>query len=1087
MRARNVMKVFPAYIIIILSLVLLAHDSRSDLTSPPWADPDGVSTGDDWHYRIPVTINSGGSGSLVNMAIDFNTQLTALGVSGDFDEESVRVFKADGSLLAQQSFDDTSFSGAADPADNGRGDLAFHLEDSSPITYYVYFDIVENGSKSSLGSSVSWFDLDWGGKIPITIDNSGSGSSLSEYPLLIELDSSFTDFWANVDATGKDIRAVASDDQTELPFWVAVLDTVNQQAQIWVQVDSIAAATSSTIYLYYNNPAALDMSDAIATFSYSSQQDLMFVVSERMANQDVALISFADGNQISLDGGAPVTLDQGEVQIFSNVQPDSFLSATKPFFGRGLINGSDALVPLSHAATQFIAPTTRSTSRWSVYSPFGTTDVRIFFSKSSPAFTLAAVAQNTQASTTSADPSSDAAVIESDLPVLLFHETTNGQDAFAPYPSSEELYGVCSTQTYLGFGTNGSNATVFDSLGGSSGFSGGFNDRVTVFTGCGSQGSGEGVLMSADQPIGAIQQADSDGGESTTFLPLDALGNEYFVPTSAQYIAVVCPFANTFVEIIDENSATQVASGSCPGTTPGKLLFNGPFNVAAKGFRVAATEPIYAYYEDQATNDETNLWGVQASRPFAFPHPPNAAASEILQVGATLGSEEGFGVNITPPTSVMCNDTLSLTANSDVGQFLDDGSGDTMEAEVLDNNAVLVATVALYDDGSHGDSVANDATYSNTNVLTIPLTGSVGSWSVTVRAGSTAGGFDNGYVASDTVNFNVACDDDDGDGLSNAQETLLGLDPTDPDSDSDNIDDGTEVGSDPANPLNSDGDADIDALDSDSDDDGIADAVEAGDSDIATAPVDSDGDGTANYRDFDSDDDGKLDSAEGTSDDDGDGIANYIDMNDSDGPDGDQDGDGLTNAREVLLGTNPNSSDSDGDTIADGDEANEVSAPDVDFDGIIDALDLDSDGDTIADRDEAGDGNLTTPPVDTDGNTVPDFRDLDSDGDGISDAFEAGDSDLATPPMDRDGDGIPDFQDLDSNNDGVLDSDPEGDLIAAPPAAPSSGLDVALSGAQPVGGGCGVVSTRDAHAATELFLISLCSLGLLLLSRRRLG
>ncbi|TNF73727.1 MAG: DUF11 domain-containing protein, partial [Bacteroidetes bacterium] len=46
-------------------------------------------------------------------------------------------------------------------------------------------------------------------------------------------------------------------------------------------------------------------------------------------------------------------------------------------------------------------------------------------------------------------------------------------------------------------------------------------------------------------------------------------------------------------------------------------------------------------------------------------------------------------------------------------------------------------------------------------------------------------------------------------------EATLGTDPNNPDSDGDGIDDGTEVGTDPDNPLNEDGDEFIDALDSD--------------------------------------------------------------------------------------------------------------------------------------------------------------------------------------------------------------------------------------------------------------------------------
>ncbi len=219
----------------------------------------------------------------------------------------------------------------------------------------------------------------------------------------------------------------------------------------------------------------------------------------------------------------------------------------------------------------------------------------------------------------------------------------------------------------------------------------------------------------------------------------------------------------------------------------------------------------------------------------------------------------------------------------------------------------------------------------------------------------------------------VDLNDEDGDGLSDAQELASGTDPADIDSDDDGVFDGDDGLQD------TDGDGLINALDPDSDNDGVLDGTEGGrsiaDLDDDTEFLrgffvpDADEDATATDRlNPDSDGDGIDDGAEdpngngrvdaGESDpndrndpvelDDDDG--NNDDNND-DGNDGlppsDEDGDGLTDQQEVFRGTRGGNRDTDGDGIEDGDEPNWN--VDMDGDGSINALDADSDGDGVDD------------------------------------------------------------------------------------------------------------------------------------------
>ena len=140
----------------------------------------------------------------------------------------------------------------------------------------------------------------------------------------------------------------------------------------------------------------------------------------------------------------------------------------------------------------------------------------------------------------------------------------------------------------------------------------------------------------------------------------------------------------------------------------------------------------------------------------------------------------------------------------------------------------------------------------------------------------------------------------------------------------------------------------------------------------------------------------------------------------------DPDRDGLTNAQEIALGTNPYNYDSDGDGLIDSLEVDggQANSPDFDEDGLSDGQEValgtdpanpDTDGDGLEDGREV---DLGTDPLgqDSDGDFLPDGQDdelasalvADFDEDGILDGIEV--RFLGTDPdnLDSDSDGIPD-------------------------------------------------------------------------------
>jgi len=274
-------------------------------------------------------------------------------------------------------------------------------------------------------------------------------------------------------------------------------------------------------------------------------------------------------------------------------------------------------------------------------------------------------------------------------------------------------------------------------------------------------------------------------------------------------------------------------------------------------------------------------------------------------------------------------------------------------------------------------------------------------------------------------------DDDDGDGVPTKTEAnpAVNSDPLLKDTDNDGILDGVEIGSDPANPRDTDKDGDLDVRDPDDDGDTIPTRDES--------QEDLDGDKVPDYRDADDDGDGIPTKNEGppAQDTDHDGTPDYLDSDD--------DNDGLLSRDELKAGTNPLSGDSDGDGISDRDEVGDnVEQPvDSDGDGIIDANDEDDDNDGIPTRKEPGNSRLNG---DDDGDGLPTSVELilgtdpynrDSDGDGVEDRAEV---DNPAAPRDSDGDGTIDALDADDDGDGLTTRD-EADIGTDPYRKDSDG------------------------------------------------
>ena len=143
--------------------------------------------------------------------------------------------------------------------------------------------------------------------------------------------------------------------------------------------------------------------------------------------------------------------------------------------------------------------------------------------------------------------------------------------------------------------------------------------------------------------------------------------------------------------------------------------------------------------------------------------------------------------------------------------------------------------------------------------------------------------------------------------------------------------------------------------------------------------------------------------------------------------DGDLDDDGLSNERELEVGSALRQADTDGDGLSDGEE---VETHDTS------PTNADTDGDGLTDRAVIEDHRTDPLAADTDDDGLPDEREVrvgtnpteaDSDGDGLADAVEVNTYETNATKADTDGDGLDDGAEIEQYESNPTDPDTDGD------------------------------------------------------------
>ena len=112
-----------------------------------------------------------------------------------------------------------------------------------------------------------WYK-NWGYRVPITIQSGQVSSTLSSFPVYVDLSDMPASFFANVAGDGADIRMTTSDGKSEIAVEVVSINTASSTGELHFNAPTLSDTIDTGFYLYYGQPGA---SAPAATSTYGSQ------------------------------------------------------------------------------------------------------------------------------------------------------------------------------------------------------------------------------------------------------------------------------------------------------------------------------------------------------------------------------------------------------------------------------------------------------------------------------------------------------------------------------------------------------------------------------------------------------------------------------------------------------------------------------------------------------------------------------------------------------------------------------------------------------------------------------------------------
>jgi hypothetical protein len=132
-------------------------------------------------------------------------------------------------------------------------------------------------------------------KLPVTVTNNVA-SILTNYQVPVTINTSSLVSASKMRSDCADIRVKASDQTTDLSFWVEKPTCNTSATKVWVKVPSIPASSTATIYLTYGNSSLASQSNGFATFDLFDDFDESTVDPNKWEQLGTGSVSISGSN-----------------------------------------------------------------------------------------------------------------------------------------------------------------------------------------------------------------------------------------------------------------------------------------------------------------------------------------------------------------------------------------------------------------------------------------------------------------------------------------------------------------------------------------------------------------------------------------------------------------------------------------------------------------------------------------------------------------------------------------------------------------------------------------------------------------------